>query len=583
MRAHLLLLLLGVIVWARSIHGSFVNYDTPWLVIENPLLSGGDPSIVPAIFTDLSLSTRLLLGAEYLPIRDLSVLADFAVFGTSWWGHHTHNLLWYLLSCGLLLSVFQTLLKDDRKAWLAAAVYMVHPLHVESVSWLASRKDVISLAFFFASILGWLRGGWRWGVASVFCLGLAYWSKNTAITLPAVLVVLSLLHARQSPLRLRWWLQWIPYGLLALLGLALTFHVGGMVSMLSPVRADSAWGVLTIEVQVIGRYLRMIVAPYGLSVRYPEPEVASLIAPMFLLGLAALGGLLASAAALCRARPVVSLGILWFFITLLPVSQIVPIQNLIADRYLLIPSAGLILAAVSCLPASLLRKPAGVAAAAGILLTLSAATWQRSAVWHSSQALWADLVEKNPADPYGWTSLIGVAVEDGRLDDADLLVGQGLTVLPDEASLLQSRGIVAMKRGKLADAEEAFVEALILDPDLRKSRYNLMLSLDGQGRSEAAVEVGRALVSEHPLYEAAWNGLGAVYIDLGQPEAAQAALEEAYALNPYSVSTNTNLGNAAFLLGDSVSAEGWWRAVLRLEPGNDYARRGLKALGATDL
>ena len=304
MRAHLLLLLLGVTVWARSIHGSFVNYDTPWLVIENHLLSGGDASVIPAIFTDLSLSTRLLLGAEYLPIRDLSVLADFAVFGTDWWGHHALNLLWYLLSCGLALSVFKALLKDNRKAWVAAAVYMVHPLHVESVSWLASRKDVVSLAFFFASILGWLRGGWRWGAASVVCLGLAYWSKNTAITLPAVLVVISLLHSRQSPLRARWWLQWIPYGLLALLGLVLTFHVGGMVSMLSPVRADSAWGVLNIEVQVIARYLMVIVAPFGLSVRYPEPGVASLSTPMVLLGLSAIGRLRQRTTALARSPPI---------------------------------------------------------------------------------------------------------------------------------------------------------------------------------------------------------------------------------------------------------------------------------------
>ena len=89
-----------------------------------------------------------------------------------------------------------------------------------------------------------------------------------------------------------------------------------------------------------------------------------------------------------------------------------------------------------------------------------------------------------------------------------------------------------------------------------------------------AVEIGRALISEHPLYETAWNGLGAVYIDLGQPEAARAVLEQAYALNPHNVLTMTNLGNTAFLLGDKVSAVRWWSAVIRLDPSNDYARRG---------
>ncbi|MFT5684008.1 MAG: Flp pilus assembly protein TadD, partial [Myxococcota bacterium] len=415
---------------------------------------------------------------------------------------------------------------------------------------------------------------------SVVCLGLAYWSKNTAITLPAILVVLSLLHTRQSPLRLRWWIQWVPYGLLALLGLALTLHVGGMVAMMSPVRAESGLGVFIIEIQVILRYLGMIVWPAELSIRYPEPGVVSLSSPTLLAGLGAVGGLLAVAGSQHRSRPMLSLGILWFFITLLPVSQIVPIQNLMADRYLLLPSAGLILAGVSLLPPDILRKPVGLVAAGGILLALSVATWDRSGVWHSSQALWADLVEKHPTEPHGWTALIGVAVEDGRLDEAECLIAQALTVLPNEPGIHQSQGILLMERGDFIGAEQAFRSALEMSPGLRKSMYNLMLSLRRQGRVLEAVQIGQTLVTEHPLYETAWNGLGALYIDLEQPEEAQSALERAYALNSKNVTTVTNLGNAAFLQGDEDIAARWWREVLRLDPDNQYARRGLEALGA---
>ncbi len=580
MRAHLLLLLLGVVVWSRSVHDSTVNYDTPWLVVDNPLLSGGDPSVIPAILTDLSLGTRLLLGAEYLPVRDLSVLADFALYGPVWRGHHLTNLLWYLLSCGLLLSLLRQLLGDDRRAWLAAALYTVHPLHVESVSWLASRKDVISLAFFFASILAWLRGGWRWGLASVACLALAYWAKNTAITLPAVLVVLSLIHVRQSPLRWRWWAQWVPHGLVALLGLGLTMHIGGLVSMMAPVRAQSGWGVFTIEAQVILRYLGMMIWPADLSVKYPEPGVVGLGEPVLWLSLLLIGGLL-GVATQARRWPLVSLGILWFFITLLPVSQIVPIQNLMADRYLLLPSAGLILAAVALIPAALLRRPAVLVVAGAVIAALSAATWERCAVWHSYVALWTDLVEKHPEEPDGWTALIGLAVESGDLDEADRIIARGLTVLPDDPGIRQGQGIVFMARGDLVDAEEAFRDVLSQSQDFRKSKYNLMLSLHRQGRLAEAEAVGRELTAEHPLYEVGWNGLGAVYIDLGQPTEARAALERAYALNPHDPGTVTNMGNAAFLQGDRQAAARWWQEALRLEPDNDYARRGLDALGVS--
>jgi tetratricopeptide (TPR) repeat protein len=105
-----------------------------------------------------------------------------------------------------------------------------------------------------------------------------------------------------------------------------------------------------------------------------------------------------------------------------------------------------------------------------------------------------------------------------------------------------------------------------------------MLSVQRQGRLDEAAAIGSALVIEHPLYETAWNGLGAIYINLREPEKALPALERAHALNPYSVSTVTNLGNASFLLGDVESARRWWQQTLRLDPDNDYARRGLEAL-----
>ena len=576
MRAHLLLLVLGLIVWARSIHSDTVNYDTPWLVVENPILSTGSPSAVPTILTDLSLGTRLTLGAEYLPVRDLSVLVDFALFGSSWAGHHTTNLLFYLLSCSLLLMLLEKLLPDERLAWLAAALYTVHPVHVESVSWLASRKDVVSLALFFGAILLWLRGGWRAGVLSVACFGLSYWAKNTAITLPAILVVLSLLHARQSPREVRWWAQWVPYGAVALAGLLLTMHIGGMVAMMSPVRADSAWGVFTIEAQVILHYLGLMVWPAGLSIQYPEPAVAGFSEPRFLLGLLSIVGLLAAAARF-RRYPVASLGILWFFITLLPVSQIIPIQNLIADRYLLLPSAGLILAGVSFIPARWLRQPVGLAAAGAVILALSVTTWIRCGVWHSSAAMWGDLVDKHPTETRGWASLAGLAVERGDLDQAEAYAVEGLQHVPGDAPLLQSQGLISMERQDYDAAETHFRAALQADPDLRKSKYNLMLSMQRRGRLEEAIAIGEELVAEHPLYETAWNALGAVYIGQNDPQAALPALERAHALNPYNVQVLSNLGNVSYLLGDKAAAAQWWQEVLLLDPENDYARRGLEA------
>ena len=138
-------MLLGAVVWACTVHNGVVDWDTDWLVVHNPILASGNVQAVREILFGLDVGTRLTLGAEYLPVRDLTVLMDHSLFGTWWTGHHLVNLVWYLIACGLVLALFQQLVGPGPASWLGAAVFCVHPVHVESVAWLASRKDVVSL------------------------------------------------------------------------------------------------------------------------------------------------------------------------------------------------------------------------------------------------------------------------------------------------------------------------------------------------------------------------------------------------------------------------------------------------------
>lgn len=569
-RHALALSLLVVVVWATSIHSGYVDIDTPWLVAENPLLSTGQLSLIPTIVGDFSLGTRMILGAEYLPVRDVTVLLDFAVFGSWWAGHHLVNLGWYLAACLLWLWLCRALLKDARLAWLAAALYAVHPTHVESVAWLASRKDVVSLTFYLAAVVTWMRGG-RGGLGvSVLCFALAYWSKNTAITLPAVLVLISLLVRRERPTTLRWWLQWIPHGLVAALGITVTLRLGASVAMMAPERAESVWGLVRIEAQVIARYLELLVAPLRMSVLYTEPIVSGPAAG----GLAVIGGLLAGAAACWRRRPLVSLGILWFFVTLLPVSQVIPIQNLMADRYLLLPSAGAILAAAALVPAGVLRRPVGLAAACAVVAVYGALTAQRSMVWHDSVALWQDVTVKESGLDRGWAALSGAQAAVGQVQEAAETLEQGRAVLPESSLLVQSQGLLQLQQGDPA-AEETLRAALAMDPGHRKAANGLAVLLQRAGRLDEAVAIAQTLVSIHPLYAEGWNTLAAACIDARQLDCAEAALGRAVALVPMDVTVWVNRGNVAYLQGDVEVARECWEEALRLDPGNDYARRGI--------
>lgn len=572
-RHALALTVLVLAVWATSVHPGVVDIDTPWLVTDNPLLSTGSPAALPAIAADFSIGTRMMLGAEYLPVRDASVLLDFAVFGDRWAGHHLSNLLWYLAGCLLWLWLCRRMLPDARVAWLAAAVYAVHPTHVESVSWLASRKDVVSLTFYLAAVAGWMRADRAGRVASVVCFALAYWAKNTAITLPAILVLVSLVVQRESPRRLGWWLQWIPHTLVALVGLYVTLGLGDSVAMMAPERAASTWGLVRIEAQVIARYLWMLVAPVDLAVLYVEPAVDG---PAW-IGLSLIAALLAAAAAMFHRNRFVTLGILWFGVTLLPVSQIIPIQNLMADRYLLLPSAGAVLALAALVPASWLRRPAGLAAAAVVVSLYAGLTVQRTTVWWDSVSLWTDLTQKQPGLDRGWAALAAAQAEAGDQAAAEQTLSEGLAVLPSSSLLLQSRGLALMERGDPA-AEDLLRQVVETAPGRRKAANALAVLLHRQGRLDESAAIAQQLVIVHPLYAEGWNSLAAVCIDQRQLDCAGHALSQALRLTPLDATVWVNLGNVAYLRGELAEAEAGWSEALRLDPENPHARRGLEHL-----
>lgn len=575
-RAHLLLALLVAATWSTAVHPGTVNFDTPWLVTENGLLRTGSIRMVPAILFDLSRGTRLTLGAEYLPVRDLSVLMDYALFSERWALHHLSSLLWYMAGCLLFLEVAVELLGRGLRAWFAAALYAVHPLHAESVAWLASRKDLVSLAFVFLALLAWLRRD-RWrggGLVSVVAFALAYWAKNTAIVLPGMMVLISLGVRRDSPGHWRWWAQWLPYAAVTGVGLWLTLRVGRLVAMYAPPRASTSVGLMALEAQVVARYIAHVLWPTGLSVLYAEPTDTSVTNPRVAGAVLLVGGLLALGIALVRRAPRVSAGILWFFVALLPVSQIVPIQNLSADRYLLLPSAGAAIALAAAVP----RLQALIVAAPLAVGLLAGVASARAKVWHSSLALWTDAHAKQPARLETWSYLAGAQAAAGHLDEAEATLRAGLKRFPDDALLLQSLGGVLYQQGRLKEADPVLRRAFALDPNRRKAANNLAVLLQRTGRVDEAIDVARALTKRAPLYAPGWNTLGAALLNARRLAEAEAALKQATALAPYNADAACNLGGVAWLRNQPDEAARWWKRCLALDPSADQAKRGLAAL-----
>ena len=402
------------------------------------------------------------------------------------------------------------------------------------------------------------------GVATL-CL-LAYWS-NTAISLAPILVVISVIIHREDLKKPSWWIQWLPIAGVFLLGLILTFHVGGMMQMFAPPRADGFLGSLSITAQVWTKYAGMLLWPSNLSLLYVEPTVQPLLAPKVIFGLCIILSTIALPIWLWKRKPLVALGFFWIGCALLPVSQISPIQNLMADRYLLLPSAGLAIILASLWPERLRFAPPIYVLGLGILTALS---FHRQ----SLVLLWRDVTENNPSKPEaGLHSLVCIA--QGALDLALQTTQQGLALNPAPV-LNQSLGLIYLKKGDQEKAAESLRLAWSQDKQLRKAGNNLALTLHSSGALDAAGSVAQELCRLHPLYASGWNTLGAILLDMGRLGPATDAFETALTLDPLLLSAMTNLGNVAFQKDDHPTAAEWWTKVLAIDPSHEHANRGVQ-------
>ena len=569
-RPYVLLLVFTTIVWLGSIHANTIGIDTYWLVESNRILQHVSIENLEKILFDFSLGTRLTLGSEYLPMRDLSVMLDFFLFGENWLFHRLHSILLYLISGFFLLKIAFSILGKNTLTWLGVFCYMVHPTHVESVVWLASRKDVLSLLLGLIGFWSYVKN--RKMVLPTLLFLLAYWAKNTAIVFPPLLVFYSLLIEKASPLKLSWWRKWPVMVLTSLFALSITMKTGNIVRIFAERRGDNLFEGASISAQSWWSYGEMMLFPTNLSLLYSEPSaefnsaaILGLILVLVLFGSIILG--------LWKKWYPFVFFLLWIVFSFLPVSQIIPIQNLIADRYVLLPSVGFCLLFALPWKSSLQQNFLLIWA-----VFLSFLTIERCALFQSSLALWTDITQKQPHDVRGWTVTIAMLEEEGQMKQAQQTLGTAFQYVPNHPALLQSQGNLALAKNDLLFAEESFLEAWKRDDNLRKSANNLIVIYQRQGDFEKAKQIAKELTTTHPLYANGWNTLGAAGLGSRDLELASTALNRAYELDPYSPSILSNLGDLYYLQQDFSKAEYFWIQTLQYDPDHEHAKQGLGAI-----
>ena len=554
-----------VALYAPTLGRGLVNYDDPWLLADHSRIS------VHAIFFDLGRDTRFALGAEYLPVRDLSIALDRAIWGSWYGGYHLTNLVVYLLAIGVWFAALVELGFQRVVVAVAILLWALHPSHAESVAWLAERKGVLGALWAGAAALGYARfriGGRGWWLAAAAVASIAaVWSKAPSAFALACLAGLEVLAPAPRASWRRSVVGLAVLGAVAALAFVPVVVTAVHMSVVTTAPAAPA-GTLAMAIGGHGFYVRsaaLLVRPaVSYAIATDGPGVIDLVVGALAL-VAAIGAL-----AIRRVPVEVRAGALIWLACWFPVSRLVlPLRAvLIADRYLLLPTLGAMLA----LAAGLWRIPGARARNAlvgALVLAAALRTLDAQSSWRDSATLWQRATESSPGDGDAWSMYAEALADAGHDDLAAVAVANGLrhTKAP---RLVMREALLVLEHGSHERGIELMQRAA--DGGEPRAMANLALLLLADGRTDDALAWARKAVATAPLYAAGQRARGKVALAAGQLDEAHTAFARALDLEPDNRANKLNLGLVLVRLGQRAAARPLLEACLD-DPGlADQAR-----------
>ena len=547
-----LLLLAVLLVFGQTARHAFVNYDDGQYVYENPRVTSGLTA------RNLAWAFTQTHSYNWHPLTWLSHMLDWQLFGSWAGGHHLTNVLLHAANAILLFLVLRRMIGAVWPSALAAALFAIHPLRVESVAWVAERKDVLSGLFFMLTLAAYVRYVRRppaWGrylaVVGLFALGLM--AKPMLVTLPLVLLLLDF-----WPLG-RWraadgvatrgralLLEKIPLFAMAAVSCAVTLYAQRK-AILPIDLVPWPWRITNALVACVA-YLGQMFYPAGLAVLYPHPgknvppwEAAA--------ALVLLAGISVAAMVLRRKRPYLLVGWLWYLLTLVPVIGLVQVGvQAMADRYTYLPQIGLA-TIIACAAADLSarwrpRRWTCAAAAAAVVAATMVCAWRQTSTWRDSETLWNHALENTSANCVAHANL----------------------------------GLAMLQQNRLREAIAQYREAAAINPAYAEAYLNVGVCLRKQGNVDAAIAWYRKAAETRPDYAEAYYNLGNAMLQKGSVDDAAAWYQKAVAANPDCADAHYNLGMVLQSRGRLDEGVAHFEAVLAIEPENAEVRDAIARL-----
>ena len=550
----LALMLITAAVFYQVCTYNFINYDDPEMIYENPNIQAG--------ITPETIKWALTTGyfSYWHPLTWLSHMLDWQLFGSKAGDHHLTSLVFHIANTLLLFIVLRQMTHRFWPSAFVAVLFALHPLHVESVAWVAERKDVLSTFFWMLTMWAYLRYVKHPGVARylltllAFALGLM--AKPMLVTIPFVLLLLDywplarVSSERQTIYRLIQ--EKVPFFVLSAVSSIITFLVARSVGAVTKLVG------LPLKIRIFNalisymEYIWKMIRPVRLAVFYPHPDqnvsiLYAIISAVFLLAVTILIFRLAK-----NHRYLVT-GWFWYLGTLVPVIGLIQVgAQAMADRYTYISLTGLFIIIAWGLPDLLAgwqyKKIALTLSALLIISAMSVCTYFQLRYWQNSLILFQHTLDVSGGSYTTHIHIANALCEQNRLDEAIEEYRKCLQGTPDDSDVLNNLGIALGKQGKFDESIKCFTEALCIKPNFINAHTNIghVLALRGS-LDEAAAHLAEALRLDPHSVQAHYD-LGQVLAQKGKINEAITHFEETLRLTPDWVEPMNNL---AWLLAAS--------------------------------
>jgi Tfp pilus assembly protein PilF len=581
----LVLVALVVVLYAPVRNYDFVAFDDYDFVVDNPHVAAGLTA------DGVRWSFVHAYDAAGGPLTWLSHMLDVELFGMTPGGHHLQSVILHAVTTVLLLLVLWQMTGSTWRSALVAALFAVHPMHVESVAWVSERKDVLSAMF-------WLLAMWAYVhyrrqpsapryVVVAFALTLGLLAKPMVATLPLVLLLMDVWPLRRVPLSWSGRAQWrsplvekLPLITLAAGFLIWTLvaqrAIGAVVSIAAlPFSARLANAAMSLVT-----YIQKLTWPSGLAVFYPFSQDLPLWLPLVSAGILVVISFLVWRFA--TRRPYLAVGWLWYLVTLIPVAGFVQVgSHAMADRFTYLPAIGLFLIAAwggtDLLSAIRLRR---VAPAVGLIVLIAFAIGARAQVgyWRSSETLWERALAVTHGNFRAHAGMAEVRSRQNRIDEAIAHYSEAVRLAPDAAEWHVNLGLLFARQGEMAKAAASFERAIRLRPQDAETYNNLGAMLHRLRRTSDAIAAYTRALELRPRYALARRNFGLALAAHGDVPAGIDACLQAIRESPREAAWRYEV--AVMLLNQARAAEAivQLNETLRLDPSHERARQTLAAL-----